>query len=278
MMERLYFVAGLPRSGSTLLCNLLMQNPRFYASGTSGLVEVVRGVRDGWDTVAAHRAMPAPVSRQAEAGALRGLLFGYHAGVGRPVAFDKNRAWPAYLETLTAVLDPHPLPASPGSREGQSVRILACVRDVRDVLASLELRWRATAAWGLTTQERTEPGAFGSLEQRCALWARADQPLGSAYNVLKGAVQRGHGDKIHYVRFEELTAHPTATMAGVYGFLGEEAFDHDFERVEQVIQEDDRAHGFVGLHEIRSAVRPVAPRWPDVLGPVADGYKGQEFW
>jgi len=269
MVEQLYFVAGLPRAGSTLLCNLLMQNPRFHATGTSGLAEVVRGVRDGWDLVAAHRAMPAAVSRQAEVGALRGLLFGYHemahAGVGRPVVFDKCRAWPAYIETLTAVL-PEP------------VKILACVRDVRDVLASLELRWRATAAWGLTTQERAEPGAFGSLEGRCALWARGDQLLGSAYNVLKGAVQRGHGGSIHFVRFEELTAHPLATLAGIYQFLEEESFDHDFERVEQVIQEDDRAHGFVGLHEIRTAVRPLAPRWPEVLGQVADGYKGQEFW
>jgi len=67
-------------------------------------------------------------------------------------------------------------------------------------------------------------------------------------------------------------------MAGIYGFLGEEAFAHDFEQVEQVIQEDDRAHGFVGLHDIRSAVRPLAPRWPEVLGRVAEGYKGQEFW
>jgi len=48
--------------------------------------------------------------------------------------------------------------------------------------------------------------------------------------------------------------------------------------VEQVIQEDDRAHAFVALHEIRSAVRPLSPRWPEVLGQVADGYKGQEFW
>lgn len=263
--KTIYFVAGLPRSGSTLLCNLLMQNPRFHATGTSGLAEVVRGVRDGWDTVAAHRAMPAAVSRQAEAGALQGLLFGYHAGAGRPVVFDKCRAWPAYIETLAAVLD-------------GPVKILACVRDVRDVLASFELRWRATSAWGLTTQERAEPGAFGSLEQRCALWARADQPLGSAYNVLKDAVRRGHGDKIHFVRFEELTAHPLAVMSGIYGFLGEEPFAHDFERVEQVIQEDDRVHGFVGLHEIRTAVRPMPQRWPEVLGRVADVYKGQEFW
>ena len=58
-MKRLYFVAGLPRSGSTLLCNILMQNPAIYASATSGIPEVLRGIRDGWDLVSPFRAMRA---------------------------------------------------------------------------------------------------------------------------------------------------------------------------------------------------------------------------
>jgi len=33
--ERLHFISGLPRSGSTLLSAILRQNPRFYAGMTS---------------------------------------------------------------------------------------------------------------------------------------------------------------------------------------------------------------------------------------------------
>jgi sulfotransferase len=262
-MKTIYFIAGLPRSGSTLLCNLLMQNPRFHASGTSGLVEVLRGVRDGWDQVAAFRAMPSAASRAAQLGALRGALFGFYDFVDRPVVFDKSRAWPNYVEMLAALLG------------DERVKILCCVRDLRDVVASFEKVYRRTLAVGVPMQQREAPEAFATLQGRCDLWVRADQPIGSAYNAVKDALARGHREKLHFVRYEELTAQPAATMAGIYAFLGEDGFTHDFENVEQVIAEDDRVHGFEGLHVIRSSVRAQRAQWPQVLGPLGERYRGE---
>ena len=90
--RRIYFVAGLPRSGSTLLCNLLMQNPRFYASATSGLCEVLRGLRDGWVNVPAMRAMPEEECRRVLLDTLRSVLWAYYEHVEQPVVFD-NQTW-----------------------------------------------------------------------------------------------------------------------------------------------------------------------------------------
>ncbi|WP_242031887.1 sulfotransferase [Microcoleus sp. FACHB-672] len=42
MLNKIHFISGLPRSGSTLLSAILRQNPRFHAGMTSpvgGLVE-----------------------------------------------------------------------------------------------------------------------------------------------------------------------------------------------------------------------------------------------
>lgn len=36
--KKYYFISGLPRSGSTLLANILAQNPRFHATATSGIL------------------------------------------------------------------------------------------------------------------------------------------------------------------------------------------------------------------------------------------------
>ena len=263
-MKDIHFVAGLPRSGSTLLCNILMQNPAIYASATSGIAEVLRGIRDGWDLVAPLRAMRAEESRAALLGTLRGALHGYYDRVERPVVLDRSRAWPAYIEMLEAM--------------GLDVKILCCVRDMRDIVASFELRHRATSATGLTTQERANPGAFKSQQSRCDLWVREDQPIGSAYNVMRDAIDRGHRDKLHFVRYEDLTAQPGPMLAGIYDFLGLDGFRHDFEHVEQVTVEDDRVHGFVGLHDIATSIEVRGARWPGVLGPLAERYKGQEFW
>ena len=44
----LQFVSGLPRSGSTLLMNLLGQNPAHHVTPTSGLIHLMRGLIGTW--------------------------------------------------------------------------------------------------------------------------------------------------------------------------------------------------------------------------------------
>jgi len=39
-MEKLFFQSSLPRSGSTMIQNLLSQNPDIYATPTSGCLEL----------------------------------------------------------------------------------------------------------------------------------------------------------------------------------------------------------------------------------------------
>lgn len=261
----LQIITGLPRSGSTLLCNILLQNPAFHASATSGLLDILVPIRNGWDHLVCMQAMPAQESEVKKLAVLRAVAQGYYADVDRPVVFDKNRAWPRYLELAEAIT-------------GKPAKALVCVRDLREVIASFEMLWRHTSATGQVAQERSSPADFDSLASRCALWARADQPVGAAYNAIKDALARGYRDRLHFVRYEELTARPAQTMAGIYEFLGAEPYEHDFEHVQQTTREDDRVHGFRGLHDIRPAVRPKAPIWPQVLGSVARQFEGQELW
>lgn len=48
MNKSIYFLAGLPRSGSTLLANILAQNPSIYVTPTSGIVDMLVQVRNSW--------------------------------------------------------------------------------------------------------------------------------------------------------------------------------------------------------------------------------------
>ncbi|MFO0875834.1 MAG: sulfotransferase [Gemmataceae bacterium] len=260
-----HFIAGLPRSGSTLLANLLAQNPRFHATGTSGVLEVLFNVRNCWESLGEFQAMPPEESRAAKLRVLRGILEAFHANTSRPVVFDKSRSWLAYLEMAELIL-------------GRKARVLVPVRDMRDVLASFELLWRRTAATAQVAQEAKHYFEFQTVEGRCAVWTRGDQPVGIAFNRIKDALQRGFRDRMHFVRFEELTTAPARTLATIYDFLQEPPFTHDFERVEQVTREDDDVHGFAQLHTIRPRVEPVPPRWPSVLGRAAEPYASASCW
>ncbi|MEX0598954.1 MAG: sulfotransferase [Candidatus Paceibacterota bacterium] len=49
-MKRFFFISGLPRSGSTLLCNILAQNDELFVSkATSGCHDILFNVRNQWD-------------------------------------------------------------------------------------------------------------------------------------------------------------------------------------------------------------------------------------
>jgi len=63
----IHFISGLPRSGSTLLANLLAQNPRYHSTATSGILEILFQVRNNWDKVAEFRAAPDKAENEARA-------------------------------------------------------------------------------------------------------------------------------------------------------------------------------------------------------------------
>jgi sulfotransferase len=263
--QTIHFIAGLPRSGSTLLANLLAQNPRFHTTATSGILDVLYGVRSQWDNLQQFQAMAPAASEAAELRVLRGILDAYYAEAAEPVLFDKSRSWLAYLEMAELIL-------------GRPARVLVPVRDLRDVLASFEKLWRAASATRQLAAEAQNYFEFQTVEGRCAFWVRGDQPVGLAYNRIKDALQRGFRDRMHFVRFEELTGDPEQTLRKSYAFLGEDYHPHDFANVRQVTEEEDRAYGFPDLHHIRPRVEPVPPQWPAVLGQAALRYGNLALW
>jgi len=257
-----YFISGLPRSGSTLFANILAQNPRFHTTGTSGIMDIIFGVRNTWNELVEFKASP---NEEAKLRVLRSILEAYYSDVDKPVIFDKCRGWPSLLEMAETVL-------------GHKAKILVPVRDLRDVLASFEKLWRDNSKSSQIPQERNNYFKFQTVQGRCEVWLSPDQPVGLAYNRITDALQRGYSDRMFFVDFDDLTARPDLAMEKVYNFLGEPLFKHDFDKVEQVTWENDAVHGFKDLHTIRSKVSPMSPQWPTVLGPFAEKFGELNFW
>lgn len=257
-----HFISGLPRSGSTLLSNILAQNPRFLATSTSGILDIMFGVRNSWDNLIEFQASP---NDEAKKRVLKGILDNYYSDTDKPVVFDKSRGWNAYIEMAEHAL-------------GEKVKILVPVRDIRDVVASFEKLWRKTSQYAQVPVERERYFEFQTVQGRVKIWLEGNQPIGLAYNRIKDAIDRGFRDRMHFVKFEELTSNPTKCLSDIYEFLGEEQFKHDFDNVVQVTKEDDSVHGFKGLHDIRSKVEPMKPQWPTVLGKGFRDYGSSNFW
>lgn len=255
-------IAGLPRSGSTLLCNILNQNPAFHATETSGVLQLLLMVKNNWNNIIEFKAVR---NEPAKLRVLRSMLFSFYADQDKKIIFDKCRGWPEQLAMLESIL-------------GQKAKMLVTVRDMRDVLASFEVLWRKESKTGQTSQEKAFPVEFQTVEGRCEVMMRANQPVGSAYQKMKDAILRGYADRMHFIQFERLTTHPEKVMRDVYTFLNEPYFPHDFEHVEQTTKEDDFFHGFTDLHTIRKSIEPVPSQWQTILGPTGEQYEKFNFW
>ena len=251
--KRVYFLAGLPRSGSTLLANILAQNPAFHVTPTSGICDMLVQVRNGWDRNDAFQAMDRATSERVKGNVLKAMLQAYFGDVGQSVCIDKNRYWAEFLEMAAELV---------GGRE--RVKVLMTVRDMRDVVASFEKLYRKTSALGQLPQEASMALKFKTALGRLETFIDDAQPVGRAYNAIRDAVTRGWRDRMHFIDFEDLTQRPRQTLEGIYRFLGEAPHAHDFGRVQQVTFEDDFVYGFKDLHVIRAKVEPQPPAWPAV--------------
>jgi len=256
--RRFHFISGLPRSGSTLLSGILLQNPRFHAGMTSPVGSLCTAVLG---QVSAGSEFGAVVGRDKRKALLQGLFDAYYADVDRPVVFDTNRAWCA---KLPLVRDLFP-----------EAKVIACVRNVAWIMDSFERLYRANPYEA--TRLFGAAGVRGTVYSRLEGLAQHDQTVGYAWSALREAFYGEYASSLLLVDYELLTRAPAKVLPLVYDFLGEPHFEHDFENVEYDAEEFDLQLGAPGLHRVKRQVR-FTPR-PAVIPPdLFEKFNQMSFW
>ena len=130
MVKKVFYNSSLPRAGSTLIQNILAQNPEIYCSPTSGLFSYVDAMRTIYSTDHAIRAQDEQTMENAFRGALKGTIYGYYNSItDKPYVIDKTRAWNSELNFIN-FYDSEP-------------KVICMIRDLRAVFASMEKKYRA---------------------------------------------------------------------------------------------------------------------------------------
>lgn len=257
MFQRIHFISGLPRAGSTLLSALLRQNPRFHA-GMSGPLAGLFGSLLG--EMSARSEFSVFIDDAQRQRVLRGLFDNFYADCPAEVVFDTSRAWCTRLPALVELF--------PGSR------VIACVREVPWIVDSVERLIRANA-FQPSSIFNYSPG--GTVYSRANGIAGTDGMLGYAYDALKEAFYGEHANRLLLVQYETLTSDPLLALAAIYDFLGEPAFTHDIEHVDYDATEFDAKAGTPGLHTVRPQVK--AQRRPTLLPPdLFRRFENDAFW
>ena len=246
---KIFFNSSMPRSGSTLLQNILGNNPKIYATPTSGLFELLSNSKKVYTTSAQFKAQDTTEMKNAFLMYCRYGLEGYFQGLtNRPYAIDKSRAW-AISRPFLECFYPNP-------------KIVCMVRDLRDIMASMEKNYlKYPDKTDMLIEDKYNAVNVG---QRVGLWLET-QPVNTIKN-LNEVIRRGIDKNILFVRFEDLSSNPAQEMKRVYDYLELDYYEHDFQNIKQVTYEDDKFHGRYGDHVIKSDVKPVPSKAKQLLG------------
>lgn len=212
-MKQFRFMAGLPRSGSTVLSALLYQNPMLHTEGLSSLGSLMLN---------AHIALDSDQIKIAERGEHSRSIVGrlpelYYENVKRQVAIDRNRAW-CYGDHKAILLEYFVDP-----------KVLCTVRNRNDILKSFEYLFDMNGKDFYTSSMYS-----GFLE--------AEKATGNALRS---------GDKMFmFLDYDQFVDSPQKSLELIYDFFDLPNFAHNLESIEQFELRGDNFYSLTGLHEI----------------------------
>lgn len=251
MVKEIFYNASFPRSGSTLLQNILMQNPEIYSTPTSGVIEFLLTARTIYTTGDAFKAQDQEDMKKGFQCFCESGLYGFFDAItDRPYVFDKSRAWIGHYNFLKFVVN--------------EPKIVVMVRDLRAIFASMEKNFRKNAHKDPLIVNGSELKNM-TTDSRMVHFS-VSPPVGPSIEWLKDIITQKNDDKVLFIKFEDFCKNPDKEMKRVYNYIGLPYFKHDFNNVEQLTQENDVIHGIFGDHEIRSKVEPIKEDFLDVLG------------
>ncbi len=238
-------VAGLPRAGSTLICQLLGQHPDLHSEGHSSplcnsLLGIRRMVSDD-DFFLSQLDAAFDTSYGHLTSAMRAYLRGWYANCTSLGVVDKNRAWLHAIELLL-----HLAPEA---------KLVVCVRELGQVYGSIEAQHQRTIL--LDFADRLAD--YDRMGRADMLFAK-DRAIGAPLISLAAVrdLPEDVRQRLYFVRFEDLVAQPVACMSHLYAWLGMAPFEIDPDNITRGLSESDSHYRMKFPH--KQATRIQAPR------------------
>lgn len=215
---------GLPRTGSTLLINMLMQNPNIHGEGTSLLCELMWQTQQTCDNYPPLFANHRLHTKKDIMSALPGL---YYKDVRKPIIIEKCRMWCHPVNTAMWRENINP-----------DQKFVVLVRPIEDVMKSLVSLRIKNNHQGDLYEDLMQPGTEPIFRTAAAIALCKTQPQ----------------ENFLYIDYRDLVSEPLKVLDLIYDFYGWDKFQHNVKKVEQVFTEDDAHHGLDGMHKIRETI------------------------
>lgn len=257
-MQKIHFISGLPRSGSTLLAGILRQSPHFHASMSSPVASLINGCLEQMGAGSEFSTFFDQNKRKDICLSLFKAYYREHSATD--IIFDTNRIWTARLHQLVELFD--------------DFKVICCVRNPAWIMDSFECIYRKNP---FDYSRMYSPQSRQTVYSRCESLASSSGTVGSAWTALKEAYYGEFSERLLLLDYDLLTQYPARSIELLYEFIGEPVYAHDFDHVDYQENEFDEKLGVRGLHQVKKKVA-FKPRSSILPPELFQKYSEMAFW
>jgi len=235
-MRKFNVISGLPRAGSTLLCNILNMNENYHVTPTSAVLDTVKSMRSNFSNDVTWKAQNRLELYENFRNGLKGFVDGFF--YDKEVVFDKSRAWPAHIKLIDEIF------------KNNDTKIIWLYRDPVEIIGSIEAQYQKTLLLE-NTDEQGAPGAFSTLDRRIGTFMGDGGIVSYPVEILRDALEMGYGDRILIIKYYDLTNNTQLVLDDIHDFIGEPRVTYDFKKLKQSTFEYDGFYNYKFLHTIK---------------------------
>lgn len=248
-MKTLYFLSGLPRSGSTLLGSILNQHPDVYVSPTSPLGDILSDIEKSFNKTDVQFTFD---RKKISDNVYHAVLSSFYKHIDSPIILDKHRSWPENIHTVQQFILNKP-------------KIVATYRPIPEILTSYISLINRTKHENnyIDLDLKNDNLPITNSNRADCLWREYVSPC---YKSLVSSIAN-YPDLIHLVDYNQFVEHPQQEMDKICNFLEISSFDYNFLNIENKCSEEkDLEWGLIGLHDIRPKIKKISQNPVDVIG------------
>ena len=240
-------LSGLPRSGSTLLGNLLQQHPDMTVEMDSCLSIILTNISQHSEKVYTETQRTMKEMKILYQDFMRAGISSWLENLcDTNVYVDKDRSWAVDFDLLFNLVP--------------SAKVVFIVRDLRGVISSMEKLETENRIMGPSTPElypfesRDEYHEVDLMDRRIESYMQMDMiytPLFALKEILD--CERKYLKNFKFVRYEDLMEDPQKVLSDIYDFVGADDYKNDLNNVKQRYHHDS-IYAPWGDHTIRPKV------------------------
>jgi sulfotransferase len=263
--KNMIFLSGLPRSGSTLLCNLLSHNPQVISTPSSPLCPCIQQIRNGLcqDTfllaqLDGDNDINKRIMNSSKAFMETWLFDNIDEEINTVI--DKNRGW---LFNCESIREMYP-----------DFKMIVTLRDLRGVYSSIEKRHRKTLFL-----------SFPDNMEHNNVIGRKNQlfdPNGIIGNIVAGLQNLMDIPDImkhlYIWRYEDFIENPQKSMDHLFDFIDVDKIEIDFNNIKQYTNESDSYYRLKYPHKIKSKLKEPEPFYEGISPRILDMILNENEW